>query len=149
MTRRLLAVTIGLAATVSFLVGLIVAGTMTPSPAASAPEPRLSRARIASSTAPVAAVASFADIAERLNPAVVNIDATMRAGSSTSRRFGPSRAQQAGRGARDAGQQGQKDQRRCDHTDTVPARELAQAVAGAGRSGAHRLVAQVAADVLP
>ena len=45
MTRRFLAVTIGLAATVSFLVGLIVAGTMTPAPATSAPEPRLAKAR--------------------------------------------------------------------------------------------------------
>ena len=41
MTRRFIAVTLGLAATVSFLVGLIVAGTMTPAPASSAPEPRL------------------------------------------------------------------------------------------------------------
>jgi len=90
MTRRLLAVTIGLAATVSFLVGLIVAGTMTPSPATSAPEPRLSRARAASSAAPAAAVASFADIAERLNPAVVNIDATMRGGSNSGRRYNSS-----------------------------------------------------------
>ena len=41
MTRRLLAVTIGLVATVAFLIGLIVAGTMTPAPAHSAPEPRV------------------------------------------------------------------------------------------------------------
>src|SRR5687767_2623044 len=85
MTRRFIAVTIGLAATVSFLVGLIVAGTMTPTPATSAPEPRLARTRTVSTPAPGAAVTSFADIAERLNPAVVNIDATMT-GAATSRR---------------------------------------------------------------
>ena len=85
MTRRLLAVTVGLAAMVSFLVGLIVAGTLTPTPATSAPEPRLARSRIAKTAAAGAAVASFADVAERLNPAVVNIDATMR-GSYTARR---------------------------------------------------------------
>ena len=85
MTRRLIAVTIGLAATVSFLIGLIVAGTMTPTPATSAPEPRLARTRTVGTSAPGAAVTSFADIAERLNPAVVNIDATMT-GAATSRR---------------------------------------------------------------
>jgi serine protease Do len=85
MNRRLFAVTFGLAAMVSFLIGLIVAGTMTPAPATSAPETRLTRSRVANAAAPGAAVASFADVAERLNPAVVNIDATMR-GSSTARR---------------------------------------------------------------
>jgi serine protease Do len=88
MTRRFIAVTVGLAATVSFLVGLIVAGTMTPTPATSAPEPRLARARAASAptTATAAVATSFADIAERLNPAVVNIDATMT-GTPTRRRY--------------------------------------------------------------
>ena len=85
MTRRFIAVTVGLAATVSFLVGLIVAGTMTPAPATSAPEPRLARARAASPPAAAAVMTSFADIAERLNPAVVNIDATMT-GAAVSRR---------------------------------------------------------------
>jgi serine protease Do len=77
MTRRFIAVTVGLAATVSFLVGLIVAGTMTPTPATSAPEPRLARTRAASAPVTAAVATSFADIAERLNPAVVNIDATI------------------------------------------------------------------------
>jgi Na+/H+-dicarboxylate symporter len=36
MTRRFLVVTVCLTATVAFLVGLIVAGTMTPAPAISA-----------------------------------------------------------------------------------------------------------------
>ena len=85
MTRRLFAVTFGLAAMVSFLIGLIVAGTMTPAPATSAPEPRLARSRVANTAAANAAVASFADVAERLNPAVVNIDATMRWGAAERR----------------------------------------------------------------
>src|SRR5512134_1131695 len=87
MTRRFIAVTIGLAATVSFLVGLIVAGTMTPTPAISAPEPRLARTRVASTPAAGAVVTSFADIAERLNPAVVNIDATMTGAAASRRRY--------------------------------------------------------------
>ena len=90
MTRRLLAVTIGLAATVSFLVGLIVAGTMTPTPATSAPEARVVKARTANSAGAGAAIASFADIAERLNPAVVNIDATSRVNGASRRRFNSS-----------------------------------------------------------
>ncbi|HZJ31306.1 MAG TPA: trypsin-like peptidase domain-containing protein [Vicinamibacterales bacterium] len=87
MTRRFIAVTLGLAATVSFLIGLIVAGTMTPAPATSAPEPRLARARIAHAATATAPGISFADIAERLNPAVVNIDATMRGTPTTRRRY--------------------------------------------------------------
>ena len=79
MTRRFLAVTIGLFSMVSFLVGLIVAGTMTPTPATSSPEPSLAKTRTVNAAAAAPAVASFADVAERLNPAVVNIDATMRA----------------------------------------------------------------------
>src|SRR5688572_15435076 len=86
MTRRFIAVTIGLAATVAFLVGLIVAGTMTPTPATSAPDTRLVRTRAASTPAAGAAMTSFADIAERLNPSVVNIDATMTGAASSRRR---------------------------------------------------------------
>src|SRR5687767_8103635 len=76
MSRRFLAVTIGLVATVAFLIGLIVAGTRTPAPAQSEPELRAAR-RSTTNTRVDAAVASFADVAERLNPAVVNIDATV------------------------------------------------------------------------
>ena len=85
MTRRFIAVTIGLAATVAFLVGLIVAGTMTPTPATSARIHGWSD-RAASTPAAGAAMTSFADIAERLNPAVVNIDATMTGTASSRRR---------------------------------------------------------------
>ena len=83
MTRRFLAVSICLSATVAFLVGLIVAGSLTPSTAVSAPardgdtSPRIGAPGIAaSSVAATPALISFADVAERLNPSVVNIDAT-------------------------------------------------------------------------
>ena len=87
MTRRFVVVTVCLTATIAFLIGLIVAGSMTPQPAISAPTaPAFSvRTRAAATLAPV--VSSFADVAERLNPAVVNIDATTR-GAARSRRFG-------------------------------------------------------------
>ena len=78
MTRRFLAVTVSLAATVAFLIGLVVAGTMTPAPAISATTPRSTSARDGSVVSTSPEGASFADIAERLNPAVVNIDATSR-----------------------------------------------------------------------
>jgi serine protease Do len=77
MTRRFLAVTIGLVATVAFLIGLIVAGTMTPAPAHSEPEVRSAPRRVVAAGTVNTALASFADVAERLNPAVVNIDATV------------------------------------------------------------------------
>ena len=85
MTRRFLVVTVSLAATVAFLIGLVVAGTMTPAPAMSAvtipaAAPRWTPARAPARPSTSAADESFADIAERLNPAVVSIDATARRG---------------------------------------------------------------------
>jgi serine protease Do len=88
MPRKFLLVTVCLVATVAFLVGLIVAGSTMPAPAQSAPETTTrasARTTAAATTGPI--VASFADIAERLNPAVVNIDATTRDGSRVRRRF--------------------------------------------------------------
>jgi serine protease Do len=87
MARRFLIVTVCLVATVAFLVGLIVAGSTIPSPAQSAPPASRAslRATAAATTGPM--TSSFADIAERLNPAVVNIDATTRDGSRVRRRF--------------------------------------------------------------
>jgi serine protease Do len=82
MSRRFAAAVAGLSATIGLLLGLIVAGSMTPAPAASAPS--AAHRPVVPSAPPAAAPAgavSFADIAERLNPAVVNIDATSRAGA--------------------------------------------------------------------
>jgi len=79
-------VTVCLTATIAFLIGLVVAGSMSPQFAISAPSaPQVPvRTRVLPGMSP--AVVSFADVAERLNPAVVNIDATSR--GTRSRRFG-------------------------------------------------------------
>ena len=76
MSRRFAFVTVVLVAAGSFLVGLIVAGSLTPAPAASRTNrPGGGMATVARvSSAP--ALVNFADIAEHLNPSVVNIDAT-------------------------------------------------------------------------
>ena len=87
MTRRFLVVTVCLTATVAFLVGLIVAGSLSPMPVATAQPQRLAAARSPVSSALSATTVSFADVAERLNPAVVNIDATSR-GNRIRRRYG-------------------------------------------------------------
>src|SRR6516162_7723208 len=74
MSRRFALVTVLLVASGSFLVGLIVAGSLTPAPADS----RTSRlpAAVAGRGTTGGTLVSFADIAERINPSVVNIDAT-------------------------------------------------------------------------
>src|SRR6185295_16852349 len=88
MPRRFLAVTVCLVATVSFLVGLIVAGSLMPAPAQSAPSSTNARATVRPMpTAATGTIAgSFADIADRLNPAVVNIDASSRGTTRVRRR---------------------------------------------------------------
>ena len=93
MTRRFAALICTLVATVAFLVGLVVAGSQRRAPAVSSalvPSPapvRVARgtnpappsaAPAASSAVPAPGAPTFADIAERLNPAVVNVDATSR-----------------------------------------------------------------------
>ena len=85
--RRFVLATTGLSVMVAFLVGLIVAGSVAPSTAHSAPEPRLAQARAVNAPAPAPAVVSFADVAERLNPAVVSIDATVRNTGRSRRRL--------------------------------------------------------------
>jgi len=87
MARRFLVVTILLAATVGVLVGMVLTGSMSPAPAISA-TPRLVPARTVNAAAAAPALTSFADIAERLNPAVVNIDAVQRGNRGARRRFG-------------------------------------------------------------
>ncbi|MBI2834206.1 MAG: trypsin-like peptidase domain-containing protein [Acidobacteria bacterium] len=88
MTRRFTLVTLCLASTIAFLIGLIVAGSMTPSQAQSSSVTSASRARREPVIARVdeATPATFADIAARLNPAVVNIDSASREGDAGERR---------------------------------------------------------------
>jgi serine protease Do len=75
---------VSLTASVSFLVGMVVTGSMSPSPASSA-TPVVSRpVRDDRPFVPgIAGVVNFADVAERLNPAVVNIDASSRRRNSS------------------------------------------------------------------
>ena len=83
MTRRLALTTAGLASTVGLLVGLVLAGNMTPAPANSA-EPRPKVVPRLSAPAPVGPgmPTSFADIAEQVNPAVVTVNASARGEAS-------------------------------------------------------------------
>src|SRR3954471_17123196 len=82
MSRRFTFVSVALTAVIAFLVGAIVAGGVARSAvSAGAPNkpstPRLTAARSASGPV-VASLVNFADVVERLNPAVVNIDTTTR-----------------------------------------------------------------------
>lgn len=92
MSRRFTVVTVALAAVVAFLVGAIVAGgflrpTVGAQPTIGAP--RRAAADGAAIGAPRAAgvpLVNFADVVERINPAVVNIDATSTGPAAESRR---------------------------------------------------------------
>jgi serine protease Do len=93
MSRRFTLVTLTLAAFVAFLVGAIVAGGVSRSAVSAGAPPKPSAARIGqprTAGAPaIASLVNFADVVERLNPAVVNIDTTTRSG--TRRRRGGTR----------------------------------------------------------
>ena len=91
MSRRFTVVTLGLTASVAFLIGLIVAGSMTPSPAGSASHaaPAPATAQRPAIDARTASLVNFADVAERINPAVVNVDATMAETATPRRRSVP------------------------------------------------------------
>ena len=85
MTRRFAWISAGLSATIGILVGAIVTGSMSPSPAVSAPDRAATTppttVAAAPSTPPALAAgfpASFADVADRVNPSVVSIDAASR-----------------------------------------------------------------------
>ncbi|HKB10338.1 MAG TPA: Do family serine endopeptidase [Vicinamibacterales bacterium] len=95
MSRRFTLVTLALTAVVAFLVGAIVAGGVVRSAvSAGAPVKAVPLARASRTTAApaVGPLVNFADVVERLNPAVVNIDTTTR-GSDKRRR---NRAQSPG-----------------------------------------------------
>jgi serine protease Do len=86
MTRQSAAL-VGLSAIVSFLLGLVVAGTRPPidtytreipAPHESSPLTITTTAALPSASAPAGAVLDFAAVAERLNAAVVNVDTASR-----------------------------------------------------------------------
>ena len=87
--RRFTLLTVVLSSAVAFLIGLIIAGGVTPGPVVSSaprrPASAAAEARPAGGRA-AAGVVNFADVAERINPAVVNIDATSK--TSRERRRG-------------------------------------------------------------
>ncbi len=90
MSKRFTFITLALSSTVAFLVGVILAGGVARTPVvSSAPvhrTPPNDRPRPAS----LPGVVNFADVAERINPAVVNIDAASRSGGRSGSR-GPQR----------------------------------------------------------
>ncbi len=88
MSRRFTIVTVALSALVSFLVGAIVAGGVGRSAmTAGAPaRPAVNRLARAAGAPAMANLVNFADVVERLNPAVVNIDTTTRGHGSRRRR---------------------------------------------------------------
>ena len=86
MSLRFLTASACLSATTAFLVGLVVAGTMTPAPATSATADTPRPDPVAVARPHPTTENSFADVAERLNPAVVSIEATSRGGTRARRR---------------------------------------------------------------
>jgi serine protease Do len=84
MSRRFALVTVLLVAAGSFCVGLIVAGSLTPAPAVSRTTRPVSVPSASARLVSTSSLVNFADVAERLNPAVVNIDATSRSGEPSS-----------------------------------------------------------------
>src|SRR5262245_38834965 len=76
-TRRFTLALVSLAGTVAFLIGLVVAGSLNPTPAASGSVTRVVPKPPAPLTVPLSVEnPNFADAAERVNPAVVNVDAS-------------------------------------------------------------------------
>ena len=83
-------VTLGLTAAMAFMIGLIVAGSTVPAPALSQPSaaaaPPAPVREAVLPTRQAAGLVNFADVAERINPAVVNIEATTRGSDGNRRR---------------------------------------------------------------
>jgi serine protease Do len=77
-SSRFAYVSVGLAAAVAFLVGTIFAGGVTRSLLNAGPGDRDVRRGISRSNVPSAPIVNFADIVARVNPAVVNVDATSK-----------------------------------------------------------------------
>jgi serine protease Do len=77
--RRFTYVSLALSSTIAFFVGVILAGGLTRTPVVST-APRSPSRSTARPAADGAGAVNFADVAERINPAVVNIDAASRGG---------------------------------------------------------------------
>src|SRR5437764_748492 len=90
MSRRFTLVTVTLTAVVAFLVGAIVAGGVARSAVSAGAPSKMSAARPVPARNPgapaIGSLVNFADVVERLNPAVVNIDTTARGSAARKRR---------------------------------------------------------------
>src|SRR5262245_53607166 len=78
MSRTFAFVTLGLTAMMAFIIGLVVAGSMSAPSIAQLPAvaaPPAVRSMVSSSWL-TSGLVNFADVVERINPAVVNIEAT-------------------------------------------------------------------------
>jgi serine protease Do len=80
MSKRFTLISLALSTMVAFLVGVIIAGGFSPAPVVStAPVPvRANDKARPARTAPASGAVNFADVAERINAAVVNIDAASK-----------------------------------------------------------------------
>jgi serine protease Do len=89
MSKRFTFVSFVLGVTVAFLLGLMMAGELTPAPSVVSTEPRLPvrPVELARPAASGGALVNFADVAERLHASVVNIDATGRAHNLEPQRY--------------------------------------------------------------
>jgi serine protease Do len=85
MSKRFTLITLVLSTAVAFMVGIILAGGVTKTPVVSTaePEPVREKTRAAAAAGPTTLV-NFADVAERINAAVVNIEAASK-GRETAR----------------------------------------------------------------
>src|SRR5947207_1907365 len=87
--RRHTVLTVALCSAVSFLIGALVMGDGNSIPAVatvSGAPARPPAARLGATVVSVPGAVNFADVAERINASVVNIDAASRAGHETRRR---------------------------------------------------------------
>jgi serine protease Do len=89
MSKRFTYVSFVLGLTVSFLLGLMMAGELSPAPAVVSTAPRAftGPAELARPSYGGGALVNFADVAERLNASVVNIDSTARVPNPEPQRY--------------------------------------------------------------
>jgi serine protease Do len=89
MSKRFTLVSFVLGVAVSFLLGLMLAGELSPAPAVVSTAPRDAGrpAELARPSLPGGALVNFADVAERLNASVVNVDATSRVPNLEQQRY--------------------------------------------------------------
>jgi len=78
MSRRFTLISLVLSSAIAFLVGVILAGGITPTPVVSSEPAARSADKSRVSRGAPSGVVNFADVAERINAAVVNIDAASR-----------------------------------------------------------------------